>query len=246
MTGLVKGKNTRSVSAEVDLPLRASEVWKRISDVSNYPDFVEFMKMVWFEGGFREGSHWTDISTVMYFPLKFRHKIAKVEEGKNIFYLIDLPKGGKICQKLEVIPKGSLTRVRLTVDVDLNNQLMDVLLGKLIEKRTKSMIGGTFEKITRHVENEKGDKSIKVQKHAREGTAEALVRKWYLAPMVVSVVAFVVLAFVFGSNPSEIKAAPGKIISKVKASESVVLKKADKLKDSVREVNDKLEDIVSN
>ncbi len=237
----MRTKNTRSVTAETDLPLSASEVWKRVSDVSNYTDFVEFMKLVSLEGEFREGSHWSDISTVMYFPLKFRHKIAKIEEGKNIFYLIDLPKGGKILQKLEVIPKGNLTRMRLTIEVDLNNQLMDLLLGKLIEKRTKSMIGGTFKKISHKIEKEKaGEPEI----HKNKGNAaELIVRKWYLAPTVISIAAFVILAIVFGSNPSEIKAAPGKIISK---SEVLVTSSATKIKTSVHKVNNKLENFISN
>ncbi len=241
MKALQLGKNTRSVTAEVDLPLSASEVWKRISDVSNYPDFVAFMKRVSVEGEFREGSHWSDISTVLYFPLKFRHKIAKIEEGKNIFYLIDLPKGGKILQKLEVVPKGNLTRVGLTIDVDLNNQLMDLLLGKLIERRTRSMIGGTFKKISTQARREKG--LLTGDDGKNQARAEVFIRKWYLGPVAVSFVAFVALAIFFGSNPSEIKAAPGKIISK---SETIVTNSATKIKTGVNKVNNKLENFISN
>lgn len=244
MKALKLGKNTRSVTAEVDLPLSASEVWRRVSDVSNYPDFVAFVKRVSVEGEFREGSHWSDISTVLYFPLKFRHKIAKIEEGKNIFYLIDLPKGGKILQKLEVVPRGNLTRARLTIDVDLNSQLMDLLLGKLIERRTKSMIGGTFRKISTQAQREKG--LLKAEDDKNQARAEVFIRKWYLAPAIVSFAAFIVLALVFGSNPSEIKAAPGKIISKVKSSETLVANGASKLKSGVNQVNDKLENFIAN
>jgi len=236
MSGLTQRKNVRSVSAEVDLPLEASQVWARVSDISNYPDFVEFMKLVSVEGDFREGSHWSDISTVMYFPLKFRHKIDKIEEGKNVYYLIDLPRGGKILQRFEIIPNGESTRVRLTIDVDLNNQLMDILLGKLIESRTKSMVGGTFKNISSWIEIEKG---VRLPYQKRDEGIFA--RKWYLAPVIISVAAFVVLALVFGSNPSEIKAAPGKIMSK---SETLVVTSASKLKNKANRVNDQLEDLI--
>lgn len=140
-TGIYK----RRVEEETFLNIEPLDIWEIVENVATYPKYVKFMHKAKISGPFEAGSSWTDLSTVLVFPLLVKHKITKVEEGKRAVFLIKMPFGGRIIQEIGLEPIKNGTKIRISADINLGNKLMDILLSGFFKRRTRVMLVRTLE-----------------------------------------------------------------------------------------------------
>lgn len=139
------GINKRKVEEETFLNIGPLDIWEIVENVAGYPKYVKFMHKAKISGPFEAGSSWTDLSTVLVFPLLVRHEIMKVEKGKRAVFTIKMPFGGWIIQEISLEPIKKGAKIRISANINLGNKLIDAILGAFIEKRTRAMFAGTLE-----------------------------------------------------------------------------------------------------
>ncbi|MDO8486776.1 MAG: hypothetical protein Q7S45_00570 [Candidatus Curtissbacteria bacterium] len=203
----------------IDLEASRIRLWQIASNVSNYPRYFKYVHFVKAPGSFEVGSSWWDISTILYFPIKVKHKIVKIVPNKEVKQEINLPFGGEIIQNINITSVGDKTKVKIKVLI-CQNTFMDFFFGRVIEVRTQAILLGALERVQREiaegtfeearVDNEKGVLNKLVIPNSR----------YIVVPALMSFVILAVLAIVVGFNmPTEIRAVPGKVISKVESLE---------------------------
>lgn len=139
----------RQIMFEPIFTAPVDRLWEMFSEVSNYPRYIKYCQKAELVGEFKVGSTWSDWSTVVWIPLKIIHKIEKVKPQKEIVYRIDLPFGGNIRQHFDLQDLGKGTKVVVRIEIGFENQLMDLLVGGLVEQRNRKMIAATIGNIQR-------------------------------------------------------------------------------------------------
>ncbi len=121
----------------IDYPLE--KTWYLFTDVKNYPRFLKYCSKAVVEGEFKEGGYWYDWSTVVYLPLKVRHKIIKISSREELVYLIKNP-FVTIEQTIKLSDLQKQTKVNIGYKINFRNILLEKLLGSLISRRNSEMI----------------------------------------------------------------------------------------------------------
>lgn len=125
-----------------DVPLQS--LWEKFADVNSYSKYIKNCHKSVLVGPFKAGSIWYDWSTVIYLPLKINHQIIKVIPKEEIIYKINLP-FGEIWQKVDFVPQGVKTKVRLEIEMNFRPKLIDKTLGSLIYLRNQQMLSETIK-----------------------------------------------------------------------------------------------------
>lgn len=145
-TKQIKKKGTKRKVVHVkDVEVHPKELWSLITNVEDYPRYIKYMQRSELNGQFELGNKWSDISTVMFYPINVKHEIIDIKEGKEFTFLIRLPFKGKIIQKGIIEDKGDYVSFQLQATIDLGHPLIDLLLGPILEKRTSEMLLGILE-----------------------------------------------------------------------------------------------------
>jgi ribosome-associated toxin RatA of RatAB toxin-antitoxin module len=147
----------RQILLEPVFPTSKETLWQLFSEVENYPKYIKYCQKAWLAGEFREGSVWCDRSTVMFLPLKIVHKIVVLKPQEEIAFSIPLLGGGEIRQgfRLQEVEDG--TKVEVKVNINFQNKLLDVLLGRLVESRNRGMMVSTIENFKKEINNDKNN-----------------------------------------------------------------------------------------
>jgi hypothetical protein len=133
----------RTFKLQTALPKTKKNPWEIIENINSYPNLVKFMEKAWLRGPFQVGSHWYDITSILWIPIIIDHKIVSIEKGKEVRFEIDLPFKGKMLQRLSLVEGKSL---ELEISFSLPKWL-DQAIGPLLERRVKEMIVGTIENV---------------------------------------------------------------------------------------------------
>lgn len=139
-----KGKKRKVVHAR-DVEVDPKALWSLITNVEDYPRYIKYVHASEMNGQFDVGNKWSDITTVMFYPLNVKHEIIDIKEGKEFTFLIRLPFKGKIVQKGIIEDKGDYVSFQLEATIDLGHPLIDLLLGPILEKRTSQMLRAILE-----------------------------------------------------------------------------------------------------
>lgn len=139
----------RKIEVSEQLEVKPEIVWKYISNIRTYPKFVDFQKRVVRVDDFKVGGRWSDVSTVLFFPQQVNHEIIEIVNGKKVVYLIKLPFGGKIIQTVEALSYEKGCKFTLGAEIDLGSKIVDMLIGSILEFRTRKMFLRTAENIKR-------------------------------------------------------------------------------------------------
>lgn len=118
-------------------------IWPIISDINSYHKYIKYCHKSKLIGKFQEGSIWYDWSTVVFLPLKINHKIIKIIPNEKIIYLIKTPLG-EIWQTM-LIEEGKKTKLKLEVNIDFPNRLIDKAFGHLVYMRNRKMLEATMK-----------------------------------------------------------------------------------------------------
>src|SRR3990172_11159094 len=121
----------------IDYPLAKS--WYLFTDVKNFPRFLKYCKKASIDDEFKVGGHWSDWTTMVYLPLKVRHKITKISPEKELVYFIENP-FMKIEQTITLGDLESQTRVNIGYKINFRNKFFEKLLGSLICRRNSEEI----------------------------------------------------------------------------------------------------------
>ena len=121
----------------VDYPL--DKTWYMFSQVENYPAYLKYCIQAVLEGDFKEGAYWYDWTTVVYFPLKIRHKITKVSYHNELRYLIKNP-FLTIEQTINFKDLQTRTKVNISFKIDFTNSLLEKVFGPVVYRRNTEVI----------------------------------------------------------------------------------------------------------
>lgn len=145
----------KNLEIESVLDLSMEKTWKLLTEVENYPYYIKFCNKAVLEGPFEEGSYWYDWTSVVYLPLKIRHKIEKVLPRQEIKYLITNPLL-TIRQNVTCTEEQSKTKIRIEFKYDFANKLFEKIFGSLIYRRNKEMLVnlmGNYQKVIKNAAN---------------------------------------------------------------------------------------------
>ncbi|KKR51061.1 MAG: hypothetical protein UT84_C0003G0056 [Candidatus Curtissbacteria bacterium GW2011_GWA1_40_16] len=213
---IILTRRQRKVEFRTNLEASSERLWQIATKVSNYPRYFKYVHYAKEPENFKKGTVWWDISTIVYFPMKVSHRVVQVVPGREVRHEISLPLGGQIVQNFKIEPTSGGTKVEIKVLIS-QNKLMDFLLGRVIEARTNSIVLGALER----AEKEIGEGIFEeADVHKGKGILAKLIipnSRHMILPISVFFGVLVTLAVIVGFNmPSEVKAAPGRVISKVK------------------------------
>lgn len=135
------------VSATTTLP--PSQVWEMVSDIKNWPDYVEFVKWIKLAGPVHEGTYFDDLTVILWIPVKIRHKIIKIEKERELLLEAYMPyRKGLMYQSVLIKKQGKLTEVVIEIKFEINF-LFDLLIGWLVQFRLNQMVVRTLKNIIR-------------------------------------------------------------------------------------------------
>lgn len=144
--GQIKRKDKkRKVVHSTRVKLTPQELWTMLTNIEQYPKYIKYMQSSRLHGKFDIGNHWTDISTVMFYPMNVKHEIINIKEGREVVFLIKLPLGGRIVQKGIIEDRGKYISLKLEATIDLGHRLIDLTLGPILEKRMSKMFRGSLK-----------------------------------------------------------------------------------------------------
>ncbi len=129
------------------------KVWQLFTEIHNYPRYIEFCQTAELVGPFAPGSHWKDHSTVVYLPMDIVHEIVTVEPAKKLEYRINLPGGGELWQRFHFSEVAGQTQLKVEIDINFTNKLMDFFLGPLVQRRNQTMINQTINNFQEALEH---------------------------------------------------------------------------------------------
>ncbi len=137
----------RTIFLTTSTHLSQEEVWKYIINVTNYPEFVPFVKAVQLSEPFAEGSVWHDVTTILGVPLRIKHVNERISHLKKVIFLIDLPFGGSMKQSYTLSQQDKKLQVTCCITFEVRPSVIEPLVTPLLEKRLKYMITTALEKI---------------------------------------------------------------------------------------------------
>lgn len=155
----------RNIKLAANLDITSSRLWEIITEINRYPNYIKFVYWARINGRFEAGSTWTDLSTILFIPILVRHEIMKIRTGRKVLYLIKLPFGGKIMQIFEIKQKQKTTDMSIEIVIDLKNPILDSVLGKFLERRTKFMLNSTLENF-REKALQRSAERVKIFRHS--------------------------------------------------------------------------------
>lgn len=133
---------------EDTISIKAERVWSLLTDVNNYPKYIEFVtKIKNPPEAFKEGVYWTDITNIVWIPLSIKHKIIKIEKNKKFAYELFLPFGGAMTEECELIACKEGTKIYSKIEFTFKNYLLDIIIWAILKRRLEEMLKRTFRNI---------------------------------------------------------------------------------------------------
>jgi ribosome-associated toxin RatA of RatAB toxin-antitoxin module len=127
--------------------LTLDEMWHRVSDVQAYPQRIKYCRKVW-DVDFREGGGYTDTTTLLWWPIKIRHHIAKVQYPTQIVYdLHHQDPGWTSTQTFTFSAEGDRTMLQAEVTYHFDNPIFDRTFGLILRPRLVQMLRSAFPEI---------------------------------------------------------------------------------------------------
>lgn len=130
----------RKVSVSGSSKLSSQDLWSLITDLDKYPKHVKFVKKINYNNPLSLGSKFSDLTTIVYIPLKITHTVDVFEKGKKLGFFVKMPVSGFMKQRIDINDKSSERVLSLAIEFDFQNKIFDFLAGKFLEKRVKEML----------------------------------------------------------------------------------------------------------
>ncbi|OGY23898.1 MAG: hypothetical protein A2172_05185 [Candidatus Woykebacteria bacterium RBG_13_40_15] len=142
------------VAVDEELNMGADRLWHLFIDISNYPKYVKYVRSVEISGALSAGKEWHDLTTILWIPMRIKHKTIRMIKNKSISFEAPLPFGGKMLQSFDVCETGIGSRVWGEIHFDLGNPIANLLVGPILKARLKDMLISTLEKVRKEKTND--------------------------------------------------------------------------------------------
>ena len=144
---------TRQVELDAKIKLPVSVVWKLLTDINVYPQYVKYLKKAEIEGPVRIGTEWHDKTTVMWVPMWVKHVIVRLEENKELAFEVPLLFGGGMWQSFTLKENSGYTQVKARIYFNLGNSVLNFLIGPVLQARLDDMVKTTLRNLQRKIES---------------------------------------------------------------------------------------------
>ncbi|MDP2720992.1 MAG: SRPBCC family protein [bacterium] len=131
----------------IDQPVDA--VWSVITRVEDYPSYIRHVYKVEWSESLEVGSEWFDWSTIIFVPLRLKHVVVKMEPNKELVFFMPLPFGGKMNQLFTISQNGSGTKIRVEINFDLKQPILNQIVGPILTRRLFIMMISTLDNFKR-------------------------------------------------------------------------------------------------
>ncbi|HUD11052.1 MAG TPA: hypothetical protein VMS08_01465 [Candidatus Saccharimonadia bacterium] len=118
-------------------------LWHRVSDVETYPGRIKYCLRS-YDVDFRAGGSYTDVTTLLWFPLTINHRIDVANYPAEIQYYLALPFGGSSRQTYRFERKDGVSVVLVEVEFDLGNPFFTRFVGNVLSRRLVAMLQSGF------------------------------------------------------------------------------------------------------
>ncbi len=127
-----------------NIPLQRA--WDIITDIEKYPQRVKYVKKVKMFGE-GVGSEWDDITTILWIPMRMRHKVSSFNKNKEYSFIIHFLANGYMEQKYSLSQKNEGSIIHALIKYDFGNKFLNVTLGSILKNRLKNMLVSSFQKL---------------------------------------------------------------------------------------------------
>ena len=135
------------VSIEKKLNLSTEATWSLLTNIEEYPRYVRYVRSVEISGPLKEGKEWFDWTSIVWIPMRVKHKTTKMIKNRKLAYEVPLPLGGKMFQSIDLSADNASTLVRGKIDFDLGNPVFNFFIGPILKLRLQSMMTSTLDKV---------------------------------------------------------------------------------------------------
>lgn len=142
-----------NASARTTKSLEAS--WNFIIDLKEFYKSIKFVEKVSIESPIKEGLEFYDITTLLWIPIKVKHKINEIKKNEKFKMKIYFPFGSGE-QSISIEDMGKYRNISAEIKFEMRFWLLDLIIGPILARRSKELIIETF----RNVENKINDKII--------------------------------------------------------------------------------------
>lgn len=137
----------RKIVMEVKTKVLSREaMWDKIIHIERYPEWVKYCKKIDITE-VKEGATFSDITTLLWIPMKIHHKIISIKKYKEIIFFLPLPGGGKMWHTFTFGQDHDETYMRAEIKFDLGNILFNNTVGYILEKRWENILNNAFPEI---------------------------------------------------------------------------------------------------
>lgn len=131
------------------MELTVEQAWERIVEADAYPRRLKYIKAV-HDFNISTGGHYTDVTTVLWVPLKIAHTVIEVVEGKEMRTVMSLPLGGTMWHTFQVSQdqKSQATVISARAEFTLGDPLRNYTVGSILARRLSKLFLSMFPEIT--------------------------------------------------------------------------------------------------
>lgn len=107
----------KKVLSRVVSQIPPEEIWAHIVAVKDYSEIMPFTYAIKVrQYPLSLHSSWTDVTTVLWFPLVMKHTVHAFKENEQLYQVINLPFGGKIEEEflLSVVNDSTVLEIIIT------------------------------------------------------------------------------------------------------------------------------------
>lgn len=138
----------RKVIVVSKIEKRAEDIWKLIMDLENFVKSVKFVKKATILKSVKEGMEFYDVTTILWFPIRIKHKILTIKKNEKFVMEAYFPfKNGKMLQTIALKDMGNYSKIKVDIEFNINFPFFDIILGPILEMRLKQMIMETIKNI---------------------------------------------------------------------------------------------------
>jgi ribosome-associated toxin RatA of RatAB toxin-antitoxin module len=131
----------KQITATAHLPIPQEKAWSLITKVKDYPKIMPFTYSVTAtHDPLKKGSSWSDITTILWIPLRMTHHIYRYDAHHSLGQRIDLPFRAELDEQFRLKTHGESTEVFVTVTFHPGEIPLSPMILSIWEKRMKYLV----------------------------------------------------------------------------------------------------------
>lgn len=138
----------KQITATAHLPISQEKAWSFITSVKDYPKVMPFTYAVSAtHDPLKVGSKWSDITTILWIPLRMTHHIYRYDAYHTLSQRIDLPFAAELDEQFHLKSNGKKTKVSVTVTFHPGHIPLSPMILSIWEKRMKYLVSTAVQNL---------------------------------------------------------------------------------------------------